>query len=577
MGKKNDILQFFLNLGILVVVGVIAQLLFTKIDLTEEKRHTLTDATIDMLAELDDQVYVKCYLHGEFPAKFKRLEQAIQERLDEFVDYSDGSVSYDFIDPYEIDDARTKSEVETALIEQGLQFTVLPYEDNGAIGYDKIWPCAIITYRNQDIPVNLYKSQDPNPSEQMVNGSVNNLEYELASKLRTLLSQDRPTIAVLEGHGELDDMEMSDFLQSLADQQYLIERVEIDGQLTALSDKFEKMKYRTNKYDLLIVAKPDSMIDNKDKILIDQYLMNGGKILWMIDPVLTDLDSLRNKQQTYGVSNEMGLYDMLFDYGVRLNRGIVLDYQCAPIAFDAGPKGNQRNYELFDWYYAPVILPGDTVHPIAANLDPIFMEFASSLEFVGEDTSVRKTPLLVSSPLSKLIKTPVRVNTAVVNFGIDYFRNGNQPQQVMGALLEGRFNSNFTYRIPDTLKTDTIFSFRETSRPTKMIVIADGDIGRQNIIEGSDGRFPIPLGFDRYTQRVLYDNREFLLNAVNYLLDDQALISMRSRNIVLRELNEERILEERTKWQVLNVAIPLLAVIIFGFLQGAMRKRKFAA
>ena len=509
MSKKGNLIQFVLSLGILVVIGLLSSFAFTKFDLTEEKRHTLTSSTVDMLENLDDQVFVKCYLHGEFPAKFKRLEQAIKEKLDEFVDCSNGRVSYTFIDPYENTDAKTQNEIEVALYEQGVEFTRLSYDENGTKNFTNIWPAAIVTYRNKDYPVQLFNSTNPDPSDEMVNGSINNIEYELGSKLRYLVEDDRPRIAILEGHGELEELEKLDLTYALQEQ-YFVERVEIDGVVHSLSDKLEEMKFRTNKFELLIVAKPDSAFANRDKVIIDQFIMNGGKVLWMIDPILTDLDSLRTKQQTFAVTNEMGLYDMLFDYGVRLNRNMIIDYQCTPIALDAGPRGNQRNYDLFNWYYAPVVLPPDSSHPITANLDPIALEFASSLEFVGENDSIKKTILLQSSPLSKELKAPVRVNSAIVNFGIDYFQHNPTPNQMMGALLEGSFESNFNYRLPDTLLRDPNFAFRAQSRPTKMIVIADGDIARSKIIDGPEGAIPVPLGFDKYAGRVIYDNKDSL-------------------------------------------------------------------
>lgn len=576
VSRKGNLIQFVLSLAILVVIGLLSSFAYTKFDLTEEKRHTLTPSTIELMENLSDQVFVKCYLHGEFPAKFKRLEQAIREKLDEFVDHSDGFVSYSFIDPYANPDAKTQNEIEVALYEQGLRFTRLSYEENGTKNFTNIWPGAIITYKNKDFPVQLFNSSNPDPSDAMVNSSINNIEYELGSALRYLVEDDRPRIAVLEGHGELEAYEIQDLTDALQEQ-YFVERVRIDGIVHALSDKLEGMKYRANKYEMLIVAKPDSIFDNRDKVVIDQFIMNGGKVLWMIDPILTDLDSLRTQQQTFAVTNEMGLYDMLFDYGVRLNRSMVIDYQCAPIALDAGPMGNQRNYDIFNWYYAPVVMPPDSAHPITSNLDPIAMEFASSLTFVGENDSILRTPLLQSSVVSKELKAPVRVNSAIVNFGLDYFQHNPNPNQIMGALLEGSFESNFNYRLPDTLLKDPNFAFRPKSRPTKMIVIADGDIARNKVLPGPEGLQVVPLGFDKYAGRVIYDNREFLLNCVNYLMDDDALISMRSRSVILRKLNEEKCLTERSKWQTTNMLFPLVIVAIFGAIQWWFRKRKYTS
>lgn len=571
MTKRNDIIQFVLSLGIIILVAFLSTLAFSKFDLTQEKRHSLTDATHELLEGVDDVVYVKCYLHGEFPAKFKRLEQAVKERLDEFADYSDGLVKYTFIDPYESDDEKTQAETENALYEDGLRFTRLSYEENGVKKFKNIWPEAVIEYKGKSYPVHLFKSNNPDPQDAMINASINNLEYELASGLRMLCSQDKPRIGLLKGHGELDELEMIDFSTAL-EEYYFVEDITLNEKIYALSEKLDNMNYRINKYDAIVIAKPDSAFSKKDKLILDQFIMNGGKTLWLVDPILTDLDSLRRQQQTLGVSNEMGLYDMFFEYGVRLNRTMVIDYQCAPIAFDAGPSGNQRGMQLFNWYYAPVVVPHDTAHPIVNNLDPIKLEFTSSLDTVGENPLVKKTVLLSSSELSKELKAPIRISSSIVDFSLDYFKQNANPSSV-AVLLEGEFNSNFTHRLPDTLKNDKDFAFRSTSSPTKMVVVADGDIARNGVMAGAEGPVPFPLGYDRYARRVVYDNKEFLLNTMNYLLDDDALISLRSRSIELRTLNADKVQSEKLLWQFINVVLPLMLVVVLGITMYFIRRK----
>lgn len=572
--KRSDIINYVLSLAIVVIITFLASLVFVKFDLTAEKRHSLTDATIEMLEDLDDVVYVRVYLHGEFPAQYKRLEKAIREGLDEFKDYSGGKVQYEFIDPYSSGDKKTMTQIEERLVEEGLQFTRISYEENGAKQFKLIWPGAIMTYKEQSMAVQLLKSENPSVADEMINASVNNLEYEFSSQLRQLIREEKPKIAILEGQGELNPLNMIDFESALAEN-YSVSRVEIKEQLNSLSTLLEGMANRVNKYDLLVVAKPTRKFSNKDKLIIDQFVMNGGKVLWMIDPIFTDLDSLGSQQQTLGVSNEMGLYDMLFDYGVRINRDMVIDYQCAPIAFDGGPMGNQRNVQLYNWYYSPLIIPQDSTHPIINNLDPIFMEFASSLDTVGEDPFMRKTVLLESSKNSKRLMAPIRVNTSIVNFDLPYFEQNPNPYSIMGVLLEGVFHSNFTHRLPDTLKFSPEFAFRSESVPTAMVVITDGDIARNKLMQGKEGPLPVPLGYSRYAGRVLYDNKEFLLNTVNYLLNDEALISLRSRSITLRKLNAELLHDRRLYWQLFNVLIPLCIVFVSGAYLYWRRKKKY--
>ncbi len=572
--RRTDLFNLFLSIGILFFLAFILTFVFFKLDLTEEKRHTLTEPTKEMLGSLEDKVFVRCYLTGEFPAGFKRLEQNIKERLDEFRDYSNSQIEYEFIDPYSSGNKKTIEETENALYEKGLRFTRLSYEENGAQQSKLIWPGAIIEYRGKEYPVQFFKSDMPEPSDEMINSSVNSLEFELASNLRKALRKDKPAVAIIQGHGELLPIEMADYLNGL-EQNYAIDIVTIDERINALSDKVESLPQRKNLYDAIIIAKPDSAFSDKDRVIIDQYIMNGGKVLWMVDPVLTDLDSLRAQQQTMGVSNEMGLYEMLFEYGARINRNIVIDFQAAPIAFDAGPMGNQRNIQMFSWYYSPLLFPPANAHPIVANLDPIKYEFASSIDTVNSSPLVKKIPILRSSELSKALKTPVRINTSVVELGMDYFKQGAMPNQIMALMMEGQFNSAFKDQLPLAIRQDPVIAYKESSVPTAMMVIADGDVVRNAVMETPQGPVPQALGFDRYAKRVIYDNKEFLLNAMNYLLDDKALISVRSRTIKLRKLDESVVSANRTRIQVENAALPIFVLLIIGGVQVYVRKKKW--
>jgi ABC-2 type transport system permease protein len=573
--KRDDLLQFVLSSAILVVVLIAGQYAFFKVDLTEEKRHTITNATESLLGQLEDDIYIRCYLHGNFPAKYKRLEQAFRELLDEFNDAGNNNIKYEFIDIYESGDDKTIGEIEQAVYKEGLRFSRIGYDDNGAKKFQNIWPSAMLTYKGRSLPIQLLKSDSPDPTDEMINGSINNLEYEMAASMQLLLREFRPAIAILDGHRELLPVEMADLELSLKDN-YDVEHVTINGSINALTEKLDNVKDRQLKYDLLIVAKPDSVFDNKDKLIIDQFIMNGGAVLWMVDPMLTDLDSLRVAQQTMAVTNEMGLYDMLFDYGVRMNRNLILDYNAAPIVYDTGPRGNQRGMEVFRWYFAPIVLTSDSAHPIAANLDPIHFDFVSSLDAVGENKKVKHTPLLQTSELSVERKTPVRVHSGISEYQLDFFQNSPHQSFTVAMLLEGEFNSNFTGRIPDVIAQDPTIAFRESSPFTRMIVIGDGDIARNKVMQGADGLTPIPLGYDRMAGRVIYDNKEFLLNAVNYLLNDTELIAVRSRYIKLRKLNDADVTENRKMLQLANTLVPILIIAALGLILLWIRKRKYA-
>ena len=560
-----------LSTAVLGVVIVLSQLVHGAVDLTAEKRHTLAEGTVALLEGLQDDVLVTCYLTGELPQEWKRLESEVESLLQRMAQASGGRLAFQFVDLYDIDDAQTIGQNEQALFERGLEFTRIAFEDNGRQAFQTIWPGAMISFRGEENAVQFFGSEIPQADQAMIQGSINTLEFNLASGIRNSTAFESKSIAILEGHGELEDLAMIDLVSTL-EEDHLVARVELDGRLNVLSEKLEGMRYRTNRYDLLIVAKPDSMFPEKDKVILDQFLMNGGRILWMVDPVLTDLDSLRQTKETFGVENQIGLYDQLFDYGVRLNRNLIIDPQCAPILLDAGPMGNQRNMQLFNWYFAPLSMPLGTGHPITNNLDPIHFDFVSSMDLVNTQEDVTSTMLLTSSERAKTYRVPVRISSGIVDLDPAYFAEGNTPNAGFAALLEGTFRSHYAQTLPSALRDDADFAFRSSSAPTAMVVISDGDVARNRF--RSDGRV-LPLGYDRYARRVVYDNKEFLLNAINYLLQEDALISVRSRSIQLRSLDDARIRAERSGWQFVAVGMPLLVVMMLAGAVLTTRRRLF--
>jgi ABC-2 type transport system permease protein len=574
--KRSDILQLILSLGIVLISAFLLSFYFFKLDLTEEKRHSLTPSTQDMLGNLPDPLFIRCYLHGQFPAEFKRLENSIKERLDEFVDYSDGQIDYEFIDPYESGDEKIINETFKALDEKGLRFSNISYSENGAQASKLIWPAAIVEYQGREYPIQFLKTETPVATDQMVNTSVNNLEYELANGLRKITRKDKPAIAILTGHREIPGINLADFIFGLREN-YDVEPVRIDSQINAFSDKADAMTLRTNRYSALVVAGPDSVLGDKDRFIIDQFIMNGGKVLWMLDALKINMDSLRSSETTMAVSNENGVYEMLFEYGVRLNRALVIDFQGAPIILDNGPMGNQRAYTDRTNYYAPLLLSSTNTHPITANLDPIKMEFAGSLDSVNASSDVAKIPLLKSSPLSKELRAPVRVDLQLLAFNQQYFENGANPERTMAMILEGKFPSAFRDQTPEAIKKDPNIAFRDKSIPTKMIVIADGDIAYNDVDMRSGKPMPIALGYDPQFRRVLYDNKEFLMNCMNYLLDDQALISVRSRTIKLRKMAEEKIIRSGSTIKAINTVVPIVLVMALGIIQFIWRKKRWTS
>lgn len=572
--RRSDLVQFFLTVGILCAIGLLSAVIFFKLDITAEKRNSLSKTSLEILESLEEPVMVHVYLHGEFPADYKRLEQAIEERLEEFNNLSDGLVEYDFIDPYEETDETKRQEIFKALDEKGLKFSNITYEKDGAEVSKIIWPGAIIDYKGEEYPVQFMGSEMPLSDPEMINYSVNNLEYQLASTFKRILRERRPLIGVLQGHKEIEPIHLDGFLKALT-VDYDIKLVNIEGQLSALSKKDENLKYRTNKCDMLIIAGPDSVVPDKDRFMIDQFVMNGGKVLWLLDALQMNLDSLKTGGAAMAISNENGLYEMLYEYGVRLNRDMVIDFQGAPIILDQGPMGNQRSYVEKSNYFAPVLTSEKNPHPIAANLDPIFTEFAGSLDTVNQSQNVHKTPFLFSSELAKEFKAPVRIDLELLRETGDYFKSNNKPRQIMGLIMEGTFKSAFNDFLPDSIRKDPQIAYRSSSEPTQMIVISDSDIAYNEVRVENGKKYTMPLGYSKQFKRVMYDNQDLLLNCVNYLLDDASLIEVRSRNIKIRKLNKDKISNEKSYWQTLNTGSPLLVLALFGTTVVYFRRKRW--
>ena len=572
--RSSDLLQFGLSIGIFIALALISSAFYFKWDITAEKRNSLSDSTHELLESLEEPVYVRVYLHGEYPADYKRLEQSVEERLAEFSSVSNGLIEYEFIDPYEEADEKKRQEIFAALDEKGLKFSNITYEKDGQEINKIIWPGAIVEYQGEEFPIQFMRSEMPMSSPEMINFSVNNLEYELASSFRRIFRKEKPRIAVLEGHKEIERMHMADLLYSLKDN-YDIRPVTIDAKLNALSDKLSEMQFRSNIYDLLIVAGTDTVVPDKDRFIIDQFVMNGGKVLWMLDGLTMDLDSLKKGGMALAISNENGLYEMLYEYGVRLNRDMIIDFQGAPIVVDNGPMGNQRSYVEKSNYYAPILTSERHSHPIAANLDPIFTEFAGSIDTVNQNPKIKKTPFLFSSDLAKSFKAPVRIDLELLREGPEYFKANNKAHQIMGILMEGEFTSAFKDFLPDSIRRNPVIAFRESSAPTKMILISDADIAYNEVVTEDGKKFPLPLGYSKQYKKVIYDNKDLLMNCVNYLLDDAGLIDVRTKNIQVRKLNKERVITEENFWKTMNVASPLLILAATSGVLLFLRKRKW--
>ena len=572
--KKNQIVAFLVTVVIVVLVNVIGSYVFTRFDLTSEKRYTLSPTTKEILNGLDDYVYFKVYLEGDFPAGFKKLRRETKEMLDEFRSYTK-YIDYEFINPSESADAAERNDTYKQLYQSGLNPTdVVVKNSDGSSKQMVIWPGALVSYHNDtEIAIDLLENQLGQSSEEALNASMQNLEFRLIDAVKKVTRRTRPNIAFIEGHGELSEQDVYDIAQTLA-QNYNVGRVEINGKIDALIHRTqdeEKEVKAFPSFDAIIIAKPTQPFDERDKFLIDQYIMHGGKVLWLVEPVLATMDSLQSQESTIGLEQNLNLDDMLFKYGVRLNRDLLLDLTCASLPIRTGQVAGQPQLEFFRWFYFP-LLQAASNHPMVRNMNAIKADFVSSMDATTSANGIDQIPLLKTSDYTKVSGAPVFISLAMLRQTPDKRMFSSKGKNV-AYLLKGSFPSLYANRIPQEIVDDQATDFMEESFPTAMIVVADGDIIRNQIDIRT--RKPLPLGFDQYTQNTCA-NKEFIENAISYLVDGEGLIDIRSRELKVRLLDMTKINQERTKWQVINTLLPIALIIALGFVMAFIRKKKYS-
>jgi len=560
--KTQNLIQLLLSMVIIVLINIIGSYLFFRIDLTSDKRYSLSDATKELLKKVDDIVYFKVYLEGDFPAGFKRLSKETKEMLDEFRAYNK-NIQYEFINPSKVKDKEDVKSIYQQLISKGLEPTTIMVKKAGSSSQQVIFPGALVTYKDKVLPLQLLKNQIDVNSENILNNSIQSLEYGISNTIKKITTVYKPKIAFIEGHGELSKEDVADITSSLSDY-YDVSRITINHKLKSL-----------DLIKAIIIAKPDTIIDEKDKYIIDQFIMKGGKVLWLIDPVYATMDSLQKNNETVGFSPRLNLDDMLFNYGVRLNRNLMMDLQSSSIPMVTGRVGNQPQISMVPWYYFPVITPLIN-HPVVNNLNSVKFEFVSSLDTIAIE-GVKKTFLLTSSKNTRLVNSPCRISLDIIKKLPDerLFNKSNIP---VAVLLEGEFQSLYQNRLMDDFllnMKEAKAEFVEVSKKNKMIVVSDGDIIKNQFQLSGDKFVPLPLGYDKYS-RISYGNKDFILNAINFLCDDSGLISARSKVLTLRLLDKTKIAGNRLYWQLFNTILPVLLVVLFGIIQQLRRKRKFA-
>lgn len=561
LNSKSGLVRLLAKISILLLIGFITSFRSFRVDLTSEKRYTISKTTKDILSELNEVVYAKVYLHGELNIPFKKMQRSIQENLDEFKVYAGDNLEYEFINPMAEKDEKIRNDIINELYEKGLKpSNILAKDKEGGTSEKIIFPGAILVYKGVEVPVNFLKNNPALSGEENINNSIQSLEYELISKIRSLSAKGTEKIAFIEGHGELNEFEVGDITRELANF-FQVDRGKINGQPGIL-----------DAYKAVIVAKPVNKFDEKDKFVLDQYLMNGGKVLWFIDAVNASLDSMVNGS-AITLINDLNLDDLLFRYGIRINPVLVKDMQCGFIPVNMALAGNPSKFVPSPWPYFP-LLGVSNQHPVTRNINMVEARFANSVDTLSARADIKKTVLLKTSPYSGFLSVPAIISLEEVKNEPkpeDY----NSPGFPVAVLLEGEFESAFKNRMLEGYFPGGLPEFKEKGVLNKMLVVADGDVIRNDIRTTPGGTMISPLGFDKYTQQT-FGNKEFVVNAVNFLTDQTGLINLRSREFRLRLLNRAKIGEERVKWQVINILVPVFIVILLGLIYNFYRKRKYS-
>jgi len=566
--RYNTLLQAVLFAGILLLVNILANArlgdtpMYGFLDLTEEKRYTLTKPTRQLLRGLEEPVYVRILLEGDFPAEFKRLQNATRELLDDFR-AENGLIEYEFADPNE----GTVEEINALreeLAKDGIIPSTVTSRDASGVTEKLVYPHALVNFKGRMMPVLLLENEVPGVDPEVaINQSIALLEYKFANALQKLQYREKPNILFTAGHGELDDLETRDLEKSMR-LYYNTGRVVLDS-IVSLNEEVAA----------LVIAKPTRRFSEKDKFKIDQYVMNGGKVLWLLDKLAVGLDSLRGRPEFFPQEYDHNLDDLLFRYGLRIQPNLVLDINCSQIPLVSGMVGNAPQFTNFEYPYHLVVVP-DSPHPAVKNLGPLNLLYANTLDTsVQPKYPLKKEVLLHSSKNSRTQFIPVGLNFEFLRYGLDPDKF-NKPPQPLALSLEGQFASLYENRVTESMLEGLAqldLAYKAKSTPTRMLVVSDGDIAKNpvNRRENKHG----PLGYNRF-QRYTFANKAFLLNAIEYLLDENLIIEARAKEVKLRLLDRERTRAEARFWQGVNIGLPLVVLALFGLAYQWIRRRRYS-
>ena len=535
-----------LSIG-LILLNVINQSFYTRLDLTSDKRYTLSKTTKDIVSKVDKFLFVTVYLEGDFPSEFKRLQRETRQYLEELA-LENSNIKINFEAP---------DKQREALIKRGMMPSQLTVEEDGKLSEAIIFPWAEVSFGKRSKVVSLLPNAIVASQDEQLEKAIENLEYSFSNAINSITQKQQKRIAVLTGNGELQDIYQYSFLSEVS-KKYRLAKFTLDSVATNPQQTLQDL----TSFDLAIIAKPTQKFTSKEKFTIDQYIANGGKTLWMLDYVQADQDSLFANGKMLAYPRDLNLTDLLFSYGIRINTTLIKDLYAAQIPVATGKVGNQTQFKNLEWFYHPLV-GGNPKHTITKNVSPVRLQFANQIDTLKNN--IKKTPLLVSSLLSQKIGTPsfIELQSIADEVVENDYKNGNQ---LFAVLLEGNFISAYKNRV----KPYESGLYKEKATNNKMVIISDGDVSKNQILKGE----PFDLNRDKWTNQQ-FGNKDFLINSIDYLLDDSGLIQLRNKTLTIKTLDKQKAFKERTFWQLLNVVLPLLILLNFGFVFNYWRKKKY--
>ena len=559
---KRSANHLLIYLSFILVVASISGSNFFRLDFTTEKRFTLSAQTRQVLKKVNAPVEVEILLAGDIPPGFMKLQSATLEKLRDLKIYCDQPINIHVADPYDVmSKGGDKNKFIETLLGKGIAPVNLRINTERGVNTKTIFPALILRTGSNDLAVNLLKNDPFLRDEENLIRSVELLEYELAHGLKLLFQDKRENVAFLTGHDELEEVQVHDISVTLSES-FNVQRITSDALLTA-ADSFKT----------LIIANPVKPFPEKDKFAIDQFIMRGGRVLWLLDPVSVSLDSLSRGMSTMAFPRELNLSDQLFHYGVRINSDLIQDVECQQIKVNTALVGQPPKYSMAPWYFSPLLAPSQN-HPIGKNVNRVLSEFVSSIDLVGEIPSVKSTVILATSPYARSNQSPMIVNLAMID--VPPARNLFNRQYIpAGILAEGKFTSVFKNRMVQEFGIAPETQVISEGKATKMIFLSDGGV-IANKVNFLNGKYtPSPLGYDKVSN-ITFGNKEFLVNAVYYLCDDSGLMELRSRTMQMRLLDKVKLREQRIFWQLINVALPVFLILCGGFIFWLLRRKHYA-